>query len=529
VSARGEPLTLQDLEASARVAGMSFSAEEMTLALPGVQRQLTLFRQRLDQVSLDESSSPAMRFDPLLPGRSRPDQANRVVLSQAAVPRLPDTEEDIAYAPVTHLSEWIRSRQLSSERLTEIYLRRLGRFDSRLHCVVTLTRDLARQQARRADRELAQGRYRGPLHGIPWGAKDLLDTAGIATTWGAAPFRDRVAERDAAVVQRLERAGAVLVAKLTLGALAMGDVWFDDTTRNPFNPEQGSSGSSAGSAAATAAGLVGFSIGTETLGSIVSPCMRCGTTGLRPTFGRVARTGAMPLCWSLDKIGPICRTVEDAALVLAAIHGADEGDPSSVDCGFDYDGRRDLSGLKVGYSPRWFEGQGRDGDRRALGALRGLGLELVEVDLPDLPYSLLYTILNVEAAAAFEALTRSHRDDLLVRQSGGAWPNLFRKAWYVPAVEWLQLDRLRRQAMEGLAGVFDSVDLVSAPSFGNPLLVATNFTGHPSLTLRTGFREDQTPTGTTLWGRLFDEGTLCRVGVALERELRVWDRRPERS
>lgn len=520
-------LELAHLPGAEAVLGLKLSDPEREQVLPGLVRQRKQFQERRQRGSLANSAAPALRFDPRLPGQAIASQPNEVRPSAQLERDLPASEEAIAFAPVTQLAAWIRSRQISSERLTRIYLRRLEQWDPFLHCVVTRTDELALALAQRADREIAAGQYRGPLHGIPWGAKDLLDTAGIATTWGAMPYRDRVAESNAVVIDRLENAGAVLVAKLTLGALAMGDVWFDEVTRNPFNPEQGSSGSSAGSASATAAGLVGFSLGTETLGSIVSPSMRCGTTGLRPTFGRVPRTGAMALCWSLDKIGPICRSVEDTALVLAAINGADSGDTSSIEHGFHYDGQQALSGLRVGYSPEWFAGEDRDRERRVLQQVEALGVRLVEVSIPDLPYSELYTILNVEAAAAFEELTLSGRDDRLVRQTAGAWPNLFRRAWFVPAVELLQADRLRREVMEAIAHVFESVDVLFSPSFGNPLLIATNFTGHPSLTLRTGFRDNGTPVGMTFWGQLFQEGALCRVGRALEQSLDVWDRRPE--
>jgi Asp-tRNA(Asn)/Glu-tRNA(Gln) amidotransferase A subunit family amidase len=524
-----EPLAIspESLVGAESVFGLNLTADERALMLPDVKRQRDQFFDRRKSVRLTNHDSPALRFDPRLPGRTLRVQENKIQLSSGSTANLPDTDDDIAFAPLTSLSAWIRNRDITSERLTKIYLRRLREFDPVLHCVVTFTEDLALKQARRADREIASGHYRGPLHGIPWGAKDLLETKGIRTSWGAMPYRDQIGEQAAFVVQKLEAAGAVLVAKLTLGALAMGDVWFNDVTRNPFNPEQGSSGSSAGSASATAAGLVGFSLGTETLGSIVSPCMRCGTTGLRPTFGRVARTGAMALSWSLDKIGPICRTVEDTALVLAAINGADRGDPSAIEHGFEYDGTQSLRGLKVGYSPEWFQGNNRDIERSALEAMRELGVELIEVSLPDEPYGLLYPILNVEAAAAFEELTLSGRDDLLVRQTAGSWPNQFRKSWFVPAVELVQADRFRRQVMESMSEMMNRVDVLFSPSFSGNLLIATNFTGHPSLTLRAGFRSDGTPSGVTLWGDLFEEGILCRLGMALERRLGVWGRRPE--
>ncbi len=524
--ATGDIITPETVAEAEKIVGVRFSASERVQIARSAAGQRRRFEQRRSVGFLPNGLPPTTLFNPLLPGMKAPVVASRVSLGEREMRPLPDSDVDIAFAPVTELSAWIQARELSCERLTRIYLERLKRLDSTLHCVVTLTEEPALEQARRADREIAAGKYRGALHGIPWGAKDLLETDGIRTTWGAMPYKDRVGAGDAYVVRKLEEAGAVLVAKLTLGALAMGDVWFDDVTRNPFNPEQGSSGSSAGSAAATAAGLVGFALGTETLGSIVSPCMRCGTTGLRPTFGRVARTGAMALCWSLDKIGPICRTVEDTALVLAAINGADAGDPSSVNVPFHYDAALPLESVKVGWSPSWFQGRASAHDRRALETVRELGVTLVEVDLPDEPVHSLRTILRTESAAAFEELSLSDRDDELVRQSAGAWPNSFRSAWFVPAVELIQADRLRRRVMERMAEVFEKADLLICPSFAADLLTTTNFTGHPSLTLRTGFREDGTPDGITLWGGLFDEGTLCCVGRALEEALSVWDRRP---
>ncbi len=368
VEGHWEKLAEAHVKGAEQIIGFQLTDSERAQLLPGLNRQRDQFLERRNRPPLENLQSPALTFDPQLPGRPLRVQGNRFRLANLSIPRLPSRDVDIAFAPLTHLSAWIRDRRLTSERLTRIYLDRLERADPALHCVVTLMREEALAQARIADQEIADGRYRGPLHGIPWGAKDLLDTRGVRTTWGAMPYKDRVPEADAYVVEKLNAAGAVLVAKLTLGALAMGDVWFDDMTRNPFNPKQGSSGSSAGSAAATAAGLVGFSLGTETLGSIVSPSMRCGTTGLRPTFGRVARTGAMALCWSLDKIGPICRTVEDTALVLSVINGADKGDPSSREHGFEYDGERDLGEVKIGYAPQWFAGEEHAADRRVLRA-----------------------------------------------------------------------------------------------------------------------------------------------------------------
>lgn len=514
--------TIADAE---KVAAISLTDSEREMVVRNVRSAADEYARRRSFV-LANGLSPASVFVPVRSGREPAEGGVRRSADIGAA--LPARDEDIAFAPVTRLSRWIERGELTSVRLTRMYLDRLKRYGPELQCIITLMEDRALEQARRADEEIAAGRYRGPLHGIPWGAKDLFDTAGIATTWGAEPFRDRVPEHDAVVVRRLEEAGAVLTAKLSLGALAMGDVWFGGRTRNPFNREQGSSGSSAGSAAATAAGLVGFALGTETLGSIVSPCMRCGATGLRPTFGRVARTGAMALCWSLDKIGPICRTVEDCVLVLEAISGGDAGDPSSVSEPIGFDATRETVGMRVGYDPAWFDDRGAtDIDRAALDAARACGVELVEVTLPELPYGAMRTILSVEAAAAFEELTLSGRDDLLTRQDAGAWPNLFRSAWFVPGVELVQAERIRRRACEAMAELFAGVDAMLGPSYAGPMLLLTNCTGHPSLTLRAGMRDGSRPYGVTIWGDLFDEGTICSLGMALEHRLGVWDVRPQ--
>jgi len=514
------PATIEEAE---KLAAVQYTPAERELVVGDIGDGIERIRRRRE-FPLSNGVAPQQVFRPA----AGPDRLHPPAPPPRTTRRVPDNDEDIAFSPLTDLAAWVRDGKLTSTRLTEIYLDRLDRYGERLECVVTRTDDLARRQARQADEEIRAGRWRGALHGIPWGAKDLLDTAGIRTTWGATPYRDRVPERDAAVVERLGEAGAVLAAKLTLGALAYGDIWFDGKTRNPFNVEQGSSGSSAGSAAATAAGLVGFAVGTETLGSIVSPCMRCGATGLRPTFSRVSRRGAMALCWSLDKIGPICRTVEDCAHVLRVISRYDEADPSSTDAPFVFDPRRSVHGIRLGYNPSWFAGNAAgEHDRRALDAARKSGMKLVEIDLPDWPYDALLTILLVEAAAAFEELTLDGRDDELVWQEPQAWPNTFRTARFIPAVEYVQAERFRRRVGEMMAERFDDVHAIMSPSYAASLLLITNCTGHPSLTLRTGFADNGTPRGTTINGRLFDEGTLCSIGMAIERELGVWDRRPE--
>jgi Asp-tRNA(Asn)/Glu-tRNA(Gln) amidotransferase A subunit family amidase len=501
------------------------------------------------KVTLDPGLSPATRWNPLLGGGPAGPERTRFIRSKADLAPLPAADADIAFAPVTQLSHWIEQRKLTSLRLTTIYLQRLERFDPKLRCVITLTRDAALAQAAKADAEIAAGRYRGPLHGIPFGVKDLLDTAGIATTYGAEPFRNRVPAADAVVVRRLYDAGAVLVAKLSLGALALNDIWFGGQTVNPWLLEEGASGSSAGPGAATAAGLVGFSIGSETGGSIVSPAMRCGVTGLRPTFGRVPRTGAMTLCWSLDKLGPMTRGVEDAMLVLQTIAGPDAGDRSSVPSKLDFDATAPVAGLRVGFFPAWMkENPATDVDRAALEAVKKLGMIAVEVSLPDWPYDSLQHILFSEAAAAFEELTLSGQVNQLKAQVPDAWPNLFRVSRFLSAVDFVQADRFRLLVAQEMSRVFSNVDLLLVPSLRDEMLTLSNFTGHPSLTLRAGFvqvsqaRSDwapdphnplptfapprRVPHGVTLLGRLFDEGTVVRAGIALERAFGVAAERP---
>lgn len=501
------------------------------------------------KVALEPTLAPASQWNPVLPGVKVGPARNRFVRAKAPAVPLPSQDEDIAFAPVSTLSRWIESRALTSERLTRIYLERLQRFDPKLKCVITLTPELALEQARRADKEIAAGKYRGPLHGIPWGAKDLVDTAGIPTTYGAEPFRDRVPTTDAAVVARLHQAGAVLVAKLSLGALALNDIWFGGETKNPWLLEEGASGSSAGPGAATAAGCVGFALGSETGGSIIAPSMRCGVTGLRPTYGRVPRSGAMTLCWSLDKLGPMARGVEDTLLVLQALSGPDAGDVASVPSKLDFDATAGVKGLRVGYLPAWMEqSPATDVDRAALETLKRLGLTPVEVKLPDWPYSSLSLVLFAEAAAAFEELTLTHGVDALAMQVPDAWPNLFRQARFLSAVDYVQADRLRRKVALEMARILADVDVLLVPSLRDEMLTISNFTGHPSLTLRTGFvevdraRSDwapnparplptfspkrRVPHGVTLIGRLFEEGTLGRVGMALERASGAAGERP---
>jgi Asp-tRNA(Asn)/Glu-tRNA(Gln) amidotransferase A subunit family amidase len=530
-------ITPRTLREAAKLTGLELTAPELRQAAPRVRRYVETFAVAA-RADLRHDEPPGLRFDPRLPGMLVRAAAGGLVPSGARVPPLPQSDEDIAFAPVVWLSRWLRRRLLTSERLTRISLDRLHRHGPRLECVVTLLEAEALRAARRADRELDAGRWRGPLHGIPWGAKDLLDTRGVPTSWGAEPYVNRVPDRDAEVVRRLHAAGAVLVVKLSLGALAYGDVWFGGKTRNPFSLTTGSSGSSAGSAAAVAAGLVGFAIGSETLGSIVAPSAVCGNVGLRPTFGRVSRAGAMPLAWSLDKLGPMTRTVEDAATVLAALVGPEPaGSPADlclVDLPFACNCRRGVRGLRVGYE----RGSFRTGTyRQTLDVLRGEGAELVPTRFPDIATEPLRTILTVESAASFDELTRSSRDEQLERQDDAAWPNSWRATRFVPAVELVQTDRLRGRAMRELHDFLERERLdawLSPDGADDEMLALTNFTGHPSLTVRVGMRragkgEDAPvgrPVALNLWGRLFEEETLVRLGLALERGLDAWRVRP---
>lgn len=557
-----ERITERSLAEAEKLFGLQFSEAERRLILGGPVEEVDegeegeegeegFFARQIENLNsmrsqeMPNSFAPAMTFDPRLPGVTYPDQANFITLYPEEIAALPDDASDIAFASVKQQARWMTTGQITSRELTDIYLERIERYGDLLECFVTVTPEIARAQADQADRERATGQVRGPLHGIPYGVKDLLDTKDILTTWGAEPYKDRVAGKDGAVVRLLQEAAAVMLGKTTLGALAWGDVWFDGETRNPWNPKEGASGSSAGSGSATAAGLCSFGIGTETLGSIVSPADRNGLSGLRPTYGRVSRAGAMALCWSLDKIGPMCRFTEDTALVLSVLNGFDVMDASSIDMGFSYDGRQAISDLTVGYDPSWFEGEDvRSTDRTALEALSRLNVTLKEIALPDLPVDAIVTLLDVESAAAFEELTLSGRDDLLRRQIKNAWPNNFRAARFYSAVDYVQADRLRRDIMRKTHEFFSQVDVVFGPSFGTPMLSLTNFTGQPCLAMRAGFEEitprelfnhpendtDETlhriPRSVSLWSNLFEEGKLIRVGRALEAELGVVNERP---
>ena len=546
-------ITRDMIAGAAAIAGVTIEEDQKQMMLALLNDDLKSYG-KIRDLHLPNSVDMALIFDPVLPGMSFEQKKKPLRLSRAPVPvsaahipgQIGGQIEDLAFAPVRELAELLRTRKVSSTALTEMYLERLKRYDSKLKFVITFTEDRARAQAREADREIRAGKYRGPLHGIPWGAKDLLAVKGYRTTWGAAGFEQQQLDEDATVVQRLDAAGAVLLCKTTLGALANGDVWFGGMTRNPWKPDEGSSGSSAGSASATAAGCMAFAIGSETLGSIASPSTRCGTTGLRPTFGRVPRTGAMALCWSMDKLGPICRTVEDCAIVLHAIHGPDGHDRSAfLDIPFNWDASLNARTIRVGYiqadfSPKQTQKpeapkpqtltptekaeREREKERlrqdkpllqAALGVFPTLGINLIPMELPKLPVDPLQIILLAESAAAFDELTRSGRDKLLTAQAKDDWPNTWRASRFIPAVDYVNANRARTLWMKHMADIFKKVDVVLAAS-GSDQLTITNLTGHPALILPNGLRPDGTPSSLTFLGNLFGEEKLLAVGRAYQ-------------
>lgn len=559
--ADGADITVETIACAEEIAGISLSPEQRAMMLENLRRQQRA-QQALHAIPLDNSVAPAFHFDPLPPGRVLPERlqsAGSTTLTRMPLREMPVSLEELAFEPVRVLAELVRTRKVTSRALTDMYLARIARLDPQLHAVVTLLPERARAQASAADEEIARGHYRGPLHGIPWGAKDLLATRAHPTTWGSGAHRTQQIEEDATVVRRLDDAGAVLLAKLTLGELAMGDVWFGGTTRNPWYPEQGSSGSSAGPGAAVAAGLVAFSIGTETLGSISSPATRNGVTGLRPTFGRVPRTGAMALSWSMDKIGPMCRTAEDCALVLDAIAGPDGTDRSVRDVPFTWDASLDWRKLRIGYFRGAFDAPERDPgdparivragkrqDDAALAILRGLGAELIPVEPPDAATQMVSLILQAEAAAAFEEITRTGGIDALVQQHAGAWPNTFRSARFIPAIDYINANRVRTGMLEQWWQLFQQVDVIVSPTGGTNQLTATNLTGNPAVILPHGFTEGpvlrrpvtpadsiaarqprpEVPTSLTFLGGLYDEARLLAVAMAFQQATDWHLRRP---
>jgi len=514
-----KPLTTDMVEAASRLFGIEFTPAERDSMMNDLTSKRNDYA-TIRTVDLTNDVAPALYFNPLPAHFKMPTGASSFKASVPGKVSLPQNRDELAFYTVGQLGELIRTKQISSEELTTFFLNRLKTYDPKLHCVVTLTEDLALQQARRADAELKAGKYRGPLHGIPYGVKDLLAKKGYKTTWGSVPYKDQVLDLDATVVQRLEAAGAVLCAKLSMGELAMGDVWFGGMTRNPWDIETGSSGSSAGVGSSVSAGLLPFAIGTETLGSIVSPSTVCGVTGLRPTFGRVSRHGAMALSWSMDKIGPMTRSVEDCAMVFNAIYGPDGEDPTVISAPFRYAPFSSLKGMKIGYLDKAFgsEYPNKVNDAATLETLRKLGATLIPITLPAFNYGALRLIIGVEGGAAFDELTRNNKDDLMVRQGKNAWPSTFRSARFVPAVEYLQANRIRTKLINDMYQTLQkaSVDVYISPSYAGGNLTLTNLTGHPCVVLPNGFTAKGLPTSITFMGDLFAEGSVLAVAKAYQ-------------
>jgi Asp-tRNA(Asn)/Glu-tRNA(Gln) amidotransferase A subunit family amidase len=527
------------LDVAERIFGLDFTEAEEDMALRGVSRNLESY-ETLRKIDIPLDTEPAFAFHAYLPGRRPKPGATPNGPIRLPKPVLPAVRslEELAFLPATTLGALVQARKVSSVDLTRLYLERLKRYGDKLLCVVTITEELALAQAAEADREIAAGRVRGPLHGVPWGAKDLFATKGIPTTWGAEPYMNQVFDYDATVVERLRQAGAVLVAKLSMGALAQGGVWFKGSTRNPWNPERSSSGSSAGPGSATAAGLVGFSLGTETRGSIISPSATCGVVGLRPTYGRVSRFGAMALAWTMDKIGPMCRTVEDCAAVFNAIYGPDGRDETVVDAPFQWNPDAPLAALRIGYVKSEFESvpdglpaeqrKAREARNRVLGealdALRGAGARLEPMAWPEFPVNALGFILSAEAAAAFDDLTRSKGINLLRSQGPGDWPNTFRTSRFIPAVEYIRAQRARTLLMRQYEELMSHYDVVLSPT-QSASLAATNLTGHPALAMKAGFL-DGLPVALMITGRLWDEATVLRVALAYQRATKWHEQHP---
>ena len=510
------PITVEVINQAEKILGLDFTNAEADSMINDLNDNRKDF-ESIRKIPLDNSVAPALYFNPLPVGFEFEKNYLPFKASQIGLGNMPANRDDLAYYSVRELAELLRTKKITSVELTRFFLERLKKYDTKLHYAITITEDLALKQAAKADNEIKAGKYKGLLHGIPYGAKDLLAVKGYKTTWGSVPYKDQIIDQDAVVIQRLEKAGAVLCAKLTLGELAMGDVWFGGKTLNPWDLNRGSSGSSAGSASSVAAGLLPFAIGSETLGSIVSPSTECGTTGLRPTYGRVPRTGAMTLSWSMDKLGPICRTVEDCAIVFNTIQGADGQDFTCMQAPFNYDGTKGLQGIRIAYLKNDFERKypNRSMDSLSLVVLKKLGAELIPLELPDLPSNDISFLLGVEAAAAFDELTRSGKDDLLVRQGKNAWPNAFRSARFIPAVEYIQANRHRTLLIQEMERRMKGIDVYLSPSFGRNLTL-TNLTGHPCVVLPNGFRPEGRPTSITFMGKLFGEAKLLQVAKAYQ-------------
>jgi len=501
-------LTRETIREASNIIGLNFTMQEIDSLLPGVAEFSKGFNKNRE-VDINNSVSPAFIFDPRPSGFQAPKGISG--LKTSTIKPFTIDREKLPWYTIPELGYLIKSKQISSLELTKFFIERIKKYNNKLFCVITLTEDLAIQQAKKVDEEIAAGKYRGLLHGIPYGAKDLLSTKNYPTTWGATPFKDQTFNENATVIQKLNQAGAILIAKTSMGALAWGDVWFGGTTKNPWDTETGSSGSSAGSASAVSAGLMPFAIGTETLGSIVSPSTVCGTTGLRPTFGRVSRHGAMALSWTMDKIGPISRSAEDCALVFYIIYGSDGKDLSVQDYPFNYHPDLDIKKLRIGYLKSSFDRNYafKQQDSLVLELLKKEGITLIPVELPELPY--LSPILSAESAAAFDELTRTNKDDLLERQIKNAWPNKFRESRFIPAVEYIQANRKRKILMEEMKEkVFSKIDVYLNPSWGGTSLTITNYTGHPCIVIPNGFIKGK-PTSITVTGNLYQESQLISL------------------
>nr|WP_040303079.1 amidase [Algoriphagus machipongonensis] len=520
-------ITPNSIEGASELIGLSFTPAEKDSMISRLENQLNNI-ESLRKEPIDNSVSPALVFNPLPKGFKPDTEQKKPDWGLATAMELPEKESDIAYLPVHQLAVLIKSKKISSERLTKIYLDRIKTYSDTLQCLITLMETEALSKAKQMDEELASGNYRGPLHGIPYGIKDLLAVKGTKTTWGAMPYKDQEIDKTAAVVQKLNDAGAVLVGKFTLGALAMGDVWYGGVTKNPWNLEQGSSGSSAGSASAVSAGLVPFALGTETLGSIVSPSTRNGVTGLRPTYGRVSKDGAMALSWSMDKIGPISRSALDDGIILSVLNGADINDASTIEAAFNFDASMSVKDLKVGYFKPYFEGERvQENDKAVLELLKNQGIELHPLELKtSIQAGPIVMMLMVEGASAFDELTRAGWDDQLVAQHKNAWPNLFRAARFIPAVEYVQLSRQRTLLIQEMHELMKEYDVIVTPSFAGPQLQITNLTGHPALCLPNGFNDRNSPTSITLLANLFEEEKLVMLGDFIQKNSDWQAKRP---
>lgn len=502
-------ITKENIENAEKLIDIKFTDAERDSMIGYLKEQAGNYN-KIREVELNNSVMPSLLFNPIPVGFVFPKDQLQIKFSDYAKTKMPVNKDNLAFLTIGELAELIRTKQITSTELTKFFIERLKKYDSILHCVISYTEERALQQAKIVDEEIAAGKYRGLLHGIPFGVKDLLATKDYKTTWGAMPYKDQIIDEDATVITKLEKAGAVLVAKLSMGALAWGDVWFGGKTRNPWDTTSGSSGSSAGSASAVSAGLLPFAIGTETYGSIVSPSTVCGTTGLRPTYGRVSRTGAMALSWSMDKIGPICRCADDLAIVFDVIRGTDGMDQTLYDVPFNYQPLSNVKNLKVGYLKKDFDKQYdfHKNDSLTLAKLKEFGVELIPIELPDYPINDLAIMLSAEAGAAFDELTRSNRDDLLVRQIKNAWPNSFRASRFIPAVEYINASRIRTLLIEETQKLMSKIDLYIAPTNEGDSNLLTNLTGQPCVVLPNGFSEKGTPTSITFIGKLFDEATL---------------------